>query len=169
MAAVRSQVGQVVRRAARDVFGASIVEAPVEGFRLLTCSTLDDPRTGIRAALAVQGIAGSLVGEYARDARAAGRSWEDIAEVLGVEDDRDAYCGRGELVYRFLVEGEALPGEGRSRFQRSAIYWRCSSCQELVTDRGPFESHPSDNESGHTGSCARHAAEVAAYVRERGW
>jgi hypothetical protein len=31
MAAVRSQVGQVVRRAARDVFGASMVEAPVEG------------------------------------------------------------------------------------------------------------------------------------------
>jgi hypothetical protein len=169
LAAVRSHVGQVVRRAARDVFGASIVETPIEGFRLLTRSSLDDPRAGIRAALAVQGIAGSLVGEYARDARAAGRSWEDIAEVLGIEDDRDAYCGRGEVVYRFLVEGEPLPGGERSRFERSSTYWRCGSCGELVADRGPFGAHPADNESGHTESCARHAAEIAAYVRDRGW
>jgi hypothetical protein len=169
MGELRLRVGQVVRRAARDVFKASIVETPVEGYQILTRSTLDDPRAGIRAASAVRGIADSLVDEYTRAARAAGRSWDEIAEVLGVEDDRESWCGRGELVYRLLVEDEPLPGAVRSPFGRSSTHWRCGSCGGLVTDRGPFEAHPTDNESGHAESCTRHAGEIAAYERDRGW
>jgi hypothetical protein len=169
MGDLRLRVGQVVRRAARDVFGASIVETPVEGYQILTRSTVDDPRAGIRAASAVRGIADSLVDEYARAARAAGRSWDEIAEVLGVEDDGESGWRRGERVYRLLVEGEPLPGAARSPFDRSSTYWRCGTCQGLVTDRGPFEAHPTDNESGHAESCTRHAGEIAAYERDRGW
>jgi hypothetical protein len=36
-----------------------------------------------------------------------------------------------------------------------------------VTDRGPFESHPEDCESGHAEDCSQFAAELAAWQAER--
>jgi hypothetical protein len=36
-----------------------------------------------------------------------------------------------------------------------------------ITDRGPFESHPEDCESGHAEDCSRFAAELAAWQAER--
>ncbi|WP_433756331.1 hypothetical protein [Nocardia sp. CA-135398] len=41
--------------------------------------------------------------------------------------------------------------------------WTCTSCDERVTDRGPYEGHPADNETGHATDCPRHQREILAY------
>jgi hypothetical protein len=43
----------------------------------------------------------------------------------------------------------------------------CDVCGEWINGRGPYESHPEDNESGHAADCARFAAELATWQAER--
>jgi hypothetical protein len=70
-----------------------------------------------------------------------------VAEALGVEATEDE--PRAEQAYRLLIEGRPLPVDEPSWFHRPTASWTCSSCGQRVTDRGPFESHPDDNEQGH--------------------
>jgi hypothetical protein len=98
-------------------------------------------------------------------ARAAGRSWDEVGEALGLPDDGDPI---GEVVFALIVEGRE-PQRPRELFWLPSTSWRCASCGELVQDRGPFESHPDDNESGHTDDCARHRADVQAWRARTGW
>ncbi|WP_220187084.1 hypothetical protein, partial [Pseudonocardia pini] len=95
----------------------------------------------------------------------AGRSWEEVGEALGLPDDGEPV---GEVAFAFVVEGRE-PERPRELFRLSSTSWRCGSCGELVSDRGPFESHPVDNESGHTDDCARHLADVQAWRERTGW
>lgn len=93
-------------------------------------------------------------------ARAEGASWEYIAEVVGLTD-RDG-AGHSPAEQAFYLVVPETPGS----FEPSSTSWRCGSCGRLVEDRGPFNSHPVDNESGHAEECARLAAEVEQYWRD---
>jgi hypothetical protein len=162
--AVREQI----RRIARDVHGALFVETSIEGCQVLTCAGLDDPLSGVRAAVLVGEVAAGQIAEYATAARAAGRSWDEVAAVLGVQEG--PYNSRAEVVFGGLIEHRPLPVEERNGWgERSTARWTCGTCGGRVTDSGPFEGHPADNESGHADTCARMGAEVAAYRRRWGW
>jgi len=112
------------------------------------------PVPSLRAALLVRTVAASRVRDAIRNARAAGESWAELAELLGVAD--------AEAAYEVAV-GPADDGAGWAWSRHRDTYWRCSTCGALVTDAGPY-GHPSDNESGHADGCARHRADIAAYL-----
>src|SRR4051794_16909607 len=57
-----------IRQVARDVHEAEIVEVPVEGYRLLTMPTLDDPLAGVRAAVLARDVAMGELLRYAEQA-----------------------------------------------------------------------------------------------------
>ncbi len=109
------------------------------------------PVPALRAALLVRHVAQGKAQDAIRAARAAGTSWAELADTLGVDG--------GEAAYRVAVG----PDDGWAWYQRQDVYWRCSACAELVTDSGPYEAHPANNETGHADGCARHLAEIAAY------
>lgn len=93
--------------------------------------------------------------EYAREARRHGRSWAEIADVLGIDAD--------EVSDPAVAAYERVAGTGWS----SITSWRCACCEQRVSDRGPWNPHPDDNETGHATDCERHHREITAYERLR--
>jgi hypothetical protein len=159
------ELRDTIRRMARDVHGAEIVQVPMEGFRTMTKPVLDDPLAGVRAAVLARDVALAELRQYAEQARGAGRSWDDVAEALGIEATEDGEP-RDEQTYLLLVEGRPLPDREPSWFHRRKAWWTCTTCGQQVADHGPFESHPDDVEQGHADSCARRAAALTAHGNE---
>lgn len=155
-----------IRLIARDAFGATWTETPIEGFRALTRAGLDDPLAGVRAAVLARNVAAGQMLDYAEAARGAGRTWDDIAHALGIDPER--HDGPvGELAFGLLVEDRALPRHEPDLWHEPTARWTCTTCSQRVTDRGPYSAHPDDVESGHAPDCARHTADLAAY--RAGW
>jgi hypothetical protein len=151
-----------IRTAAQEAYGAEMVERPILG--LSTRHRDVEPIAGVRAAVLARDVALGRVREYALQARADGRSRDDIAEALGVEQGEGAVV-RGERAYLHLIEDRPLYTEDPGPWAPPALaaHWRCASCNQYVSDQGPFEASPEANEQGHTPGCARHAAEMATY------
>lgn len=152
-----------IQVAAREAYDAAMVERAIPGFS----TTLRDvePLAGLQAALLAQRVATGRLREYAQQARADGHSWDRIAEALGLEQT-ESPASRSERAYLHLIEDRPLftddPDHSWAQ-PPSAAHWRCSTCGHSVTDQGPFNAAPDDNEQGHGPDCARHAAETAAY------
>ncbi|MBC3189972.1 hypothetical protein H7X46_02705 [Pseudonocardia sp. C8] len=167
-----AQVRALVWSGAVEAFGAVRHEDPIEGYQVLTRSRLDNPLAGVTAALVARNAAARQLAEFAESARAAGRSWDEIGAALGLDSAGDGGGrSRAELAFEWLVEGrEPQPEPDRwPSFRAPTTSWRCATCGQRVTDRGPYESHPDDNEDGHAEACARHRADVRAWVRRTGW
>ncbi len=97
-------------------------------------------------------------------ARAAGMSWQQVGEALGLTDaDRDG-------VWRTAAEAAfdyaAPPDSHWARTYGPSIRWDCPSCGARITDRGPY-SGPADAEQGHGHGCQRLAATVAAWEAQQ--
>lgn len=154
-----------IRAAARDVYGAAVVETPIEGMQVMTRSGLDEPLAGVRAAVLARDVALRALREYAEAARGVGRTWDDIAAAVGLAPTAGEGEPRDAQAYRLLIEGRPLPApaERPLRSHRRAARWTCGACGRRVTDAGPFEGAPLHTEAGHAGDCVRHAGEIAAY------
>jgi len=154
-----------IQTAAREGFGASIVVRPIPG--LSTVHQDVEPLAGLRAAVLARNVATRQVRGYAEQARADGHSWDAIADALGLAQV-EGPLSRGERAYLHLVDDRPLHTDDPDyRWSRSPVaHWRCSTCGQYVTDRGPFEAALFNNEEGHAPECARHAAEIAAYRAE---
>jgi hypothetical protein len=167
-----SQLDHLTVKLAVDGFGATASEVPIEGYRLLTRTVLDNPLAGVRAAIAVRNGGERLIRDWADKARAAGTSWDEIGEALGLLQEGQSFS-REEAAFEYVVDSKPLPkndtGEWQPRYDQRNTYWSCGSCGQRIIDRGPYESHPDDNESGHAEGCERHAAEVAAWKVRTGW
>lgn len=100
-------------------------------------------------------VAQGLAGEYAREARRHGRDWYEISEAFGI--DANEFDDPAVEAYQRVAGTDWY----------STTSWRCGSCEQRVTDRGPWESHPSDVEHGHAADCERHLRDVRAYGRRR--
>jgi hypothetical protein len=120
-----------------------------------------EPLAGLRAAQTVQHAAGRVAGEYMKDARAEGIGWREIGEALGLADDGER-SGYDLAVAAY----EHVTGEPDRSWERS-FYYTCPACEQGISDRGPYESHPQDNERGHGDGCTRLAAAVGAWQAER--
>lgn len=119
---------------------------------------------GIRAALMLRDIVERELEDQIRRARGKGASWEYVAEILGFTDTDERGNSPAERAFYFVAP-ESNDGW---RFHPSTTYWKCGSCQATVTDRGPFESCPEDNESGHSEDCTRFAGAMAQWRRRVG-
>jgi hypothetical protein len=120
-----------------------------------------EPLAGIRAAVIMQRAGGRVVDDYVRYARQDGSGWRDIGEALGLAQD-------GQRVgYDLAVAAyEHVTGEP-DLFRDVSFYWRCAACEQGISDKGPYESHPEDNERGHADTCTRLAADVEAWHAEQ--
>ena len=122
------------------------------------------PLAGLHAALAVARLAERRAHQYAVKLRGEGTSWKTIADLLEVPYSDD--YSRPERAYE-LVAGPAE--HRRGAFADLSIYWTCGGplgCGKYITDRGPYNGWPSDNENGHAADCQRIKAENEAYERE---
>jgi len=120
------------------------------------------PLAGLRAAqqvirLAEHHLYGSVAG-----LRAEGTSWRDVADLLEIP-----WSGEYSRVERAFELTAAAIGHD-SNWSGLRIYWYCGGplgCGQHITDRGPYDGHPSDCEAGHADDCRRLAAESAAHDR----
>lgn len=151
------RVRDQIRALAVEGFGAAVVQVPI-GETSLTRPTVDDPLAGVRTAQLVRRTAEAQVRDYAIEARAAGRSWAEVADAIGLTG-----VDEPEVLAFEQVAGD------RDRVGGGRVWWRCASCAQRISDTGPFCSHPADTETGHTPGCARHAAEIAAWATRTGW
>jgi hypothetical protein len=167
----REQAARLVRMAihavAREAFGSRVVKHPVP--ELSSVARDVEPLPGLRAAVLARDIATSCVRDYAHQARAEGHSWDVIAAILGLECT-DEPASRGERAYLHVVAGRELRTDDPRQHWGSlpSAHWRCTACDQYVTDHGPFDADPVSNEEGHAPECAHHAAEIAAYRAEWG-
>ncbi|MFC9438972.1 hypothetical protein [Nocardia sp. NPDC057030] len=99
-------------------------------------------------------IAQGMVDDYARKARGQGRSWAEIADAFGI--DRDEVSEPAVAAFERVAPPE--------RWTETNAYWTCTSCEQRVTDRGPYDADPTGNETGHGQDCERHQREISAYV-----
>jgi hypothetical protein len=154
-------IGEVVAELGRD----GVRSAPDPGFAKYGNRPQPDPLTAVRAARTIRGEAAQLLGEHIDRARAAGHTWTELAGALGLtRDAEEAGIPDGEAAF-YWATTDRIDGDYAHRAwgyepRRS---WRCASCEERVTDRGPFNGHPDEEETGHAGGCARHAADLAAW------
>jgi hypothetical protein len=126
-------------------------------------STFEDvePLAGLRASREVELAARSNTQNYVRDARGAGRTWQEIGEALDLTPDGEADPESGTVAEAAYSYAAGRPDTNTAwRYGRS-FPWTCQSCEGLIRDNGPF-SGPADNEPGHAEGCPRLAAAVAA-------
>jgi hypothetical protein len=124
--------------------------------------TYAEPLEGIRIALTRASAARRAVDDYVKIAREEGRTWAQVGEALGLaETAADRSVPLAEAAFEHVV-----PLRDSFRFDTPSFGWHCRSCGGFVSDRGPYESHPEDNEHGHAQGCARMAERVAAHDAE---
>ncbi len=138
--------------------GAPAIERPAWPGSLST-TTYAEPLAGLREAVSLRSSAERVIEDYAKYARVEGVSWREIGEALGLAAD-EAGRSVAELAYEQVVGQPDL-------WSQVNMYWTCPACGQNVTDRGPYDSHPLDNEHGHAEDCSRMAAAVAACQAER--
>lgn len=121
-----------------------------------------DPASGLTFALMLEAAAHQKAGMYARRARAVGITWRQVGEILKPRfwpDEEDAY----DLSVK-AFEWAAGPADSHwNRTYGPSVTWRCPACGKTITDRGPYEAHPGEQEKGHADACPRFAAAMAAY------
>jgi hypothetical protein len=161
----------VIREVTEELGPDGVTSAPDPGFARHGNRPQPDPLTAVRAAWTVRGEAVQLLGEHIDRARGAGHTWTELAGALGLAEDAERYgIPVDEAAFHWAttgrIDGDYAPRAWGYEPRRS---WRCASCEERVTDRGPFNGHPDDDETGHAAGCTRHAAEVAAWRTRNGW
>jgi hypothetical protein len=157
-----STVRQLVDRAVR----AAVVPAGIAERRARPESTYtwSEPtaRAGFDATQAVIGLAEQIRAKYVIELRSEGASWQEIADLLKIEWSSEYV--RAERAFDMVAD------PAPSRFDSPRVYWTCAGplgCGQYVTDKGPYESYPADNEHGHAEGCRRLAAEIQAYEQEQ--
>jgi hypothetical protein len=130
-------------------------------FARATAEMLADDDEGQMAAVAIGRRlvieATRTFNQYVARARAAGFTWEQIAErVPGYTRVHGAEAP--EVLF------EQVAGQSRPGFAERYVSWRCGDCEALVLDRGPDGWHPADAEPGHRDGCERLWRDVTVYV-----
>jgi len=124
-------------------------ERPISLTADLGTHTEAEPLEGIAAALLAVGHARGLLYSYVRTARSDGLTWRQVGKALALEKQaKHEERPLAELAFEYIA------GAGDA-WRPSTFGWRCGSCLQMVTDRGPYNGHPRDDEYGHSASCQR--------------
>lgn len=126
-----------------------------------TTAMMADPLPALWAAKQLQALAAAQITRQARHARSIGHTWQQIGEMLQLPhiDGPPA-----EAAFEYFTGGAVS-------YSTPTFGWRCldAGCGNMITDRGPYDSHPDDCESGHASTCTRHAADLAAWQAAHDW
>lgn len=87
---------------------------------------------------------------FIRQARESGRIWYEIGQAL-------------DLLWRAVASKESVADEAYDyalRYERitvakPAYTWTCQSCEQIITDHGPWPLQPEQQEEGHAADCPR--------------
>lgn len=152
----RRAVSATVLRMARAA-GTHVHEREIApGYGITAPDT--EPLAGIGFALMLTDAARHEIHRYVRRAREDGAYWRQIGTALRLQHEAEEGGGDlGEVAFEYAA------GPPAQRFDRLWFHWRCPSCQQTITDYGPYNGHPDDDEHGHAENCQRRAAAVAAY------
>ena len=163
----RTEARSAIRRAVITM--AQLEGAGTEPYPLWPGSAATEQRPavateGLRFSLMLRDAATHQAREFARAARAEGKSWRELGEILapalGISgEDMD-------LAARAFEWGAGA--EFAQRFADLVVTWNCPACHERIRDHGPYDADPRNNEAGHGDGCARLAGAVAAYEAEWG-
>ena len=152
---VRREVEALLVRLLTDQPGA-VIEQPV--YEAATCSLrMPAPLAGLAAALQVQRVAHRLAREHAIRARAAGYDWLEIATAAGLEPTAQPW-ERATAAFT-LAAGPVRP------WDEQVVWWHCPTCRQRIRDTGP-DAARGDDEQGHTPTCQRRLAQLAAWAVE---
>jgi hypothetical protein len=143
-----------------DARGAEIRERPAWPGAAIT-TRYAEPLAGIRAAQTVRHAADRVAGDYVKYARVEGIGWREIGAALGLAQD-----GQRTGYDLAVAAYEQVAGQPDG-FRNPSFYYACAACEQGITDRGPYESHPEDNERGHAAGCTRLAADITAWQAQR--
>jgi hypothetical protein len=102
-----------------------------------------------------------VAGDYVKRARDEGIGWRAIGDALGLAQD-----GQRTGYDLAVAAYEQVAGEPDGYRDRS-FYYTCAACEQGISDRGPYESHPEDVERGHAAGCTRLAADLTAWQLQR--
>lgn len=127
---------------------------PDDWSRPLAISEVADPLLRVELAKLISAHAVGLVREACSAARAAGLPWDALADVLKVDKELDD---------RAVAAFEAVTPEQVGYFRERVFRFKCGTCNQHITDHGPYDGYPSDCEIGHGTGCARMEAADAAY------
>ena len=162
MTEIRTRVEKIVKDALVTQSGSgAIVSAPLAPGYSTLVGRPADYLAAAAAARSVAYAAESLARDYARRARGAGRSWDEVAAALKFDA-----AGHDDPSVEAFLWVAPTPSQ---RFDSIVTSWECASCAARVTDRGPFGGHPEEVEEGHLDSCARHQEDISAYRQQTGW
>jgi hypothetical protein len=62
-----------------------------------------------------------------------------------------AVRGLGVMAFEYVTNAAA----NAAPLATLSFAWTCQSCGENVSDRGPYNGHPEDEQSGHADGCER--------------
>jgi hypothetical protein len=114
------------------------------------------PLATLEAAAELEEAAHDLVAEQIRLARQVGRTWYQIADALHLHA---LACANKESA---ADEAFSYALKYHSIANHHDITWTCPACQQPITDHGPWDELP-QQEDGHTPDCPRRTAELAAW------
>ena len=159
----RHNIEKIVHTELRKKHGDDAITQRLTPGMTLTTSAPADYVAAIGIAQQVARVAQSLAYDYAKKARGEGKPWDALAEPLGLSTDPDEYGNSAaEAAFELVAPKPSM------RFDLVTVHWTCASCGQSITDKGPYNGHPDDDETGHADDCARHLAEVAAWTRAWG-
>lgn len=162
MTEIRLRVERIVKdELVAERGAAAVVGVPLgPGYSTL----VDRPADQLAAAATARRVAYAaehLARDYAKRARAEGRSWAQVAQAL--QFDHDGHDDPGIAAFHWVAPTPSQP------YDQVLLWWECATCGARVTDRGPFSGHPDDVEEGHRESCDRHLDEIKEFRQQTGW
>jgi hypothetical protein len=162
----------IIREVREELGPEGVPSAPDPGYLQYGNQPQPDPLTAIRIALVARQQANVILDAHIARARGAGHSWDVLAEALELTQVADeAGIPHGEAAFNWAaarrIDGDTGPRWCGHDLQ---VWWRCGTCEQRITDHGPFNGqHPDEEETGHAPDCPRHTAELAAWRTRHGW
>ncbi|HET9894623.1 MAG TPA: hypothetical protein VFQ44_06780 [Streptosporangiaceae bacterium] len=123
------------------------------------------PLDGLSASRRLELAARGHATDYIRAAREAGHTWQEIGTALGLVPGADAQQAGDTVAEAAFTYAAGSPDTEVSRLYGRSAVWHCGTCDQAISDRGLFAG-PAEDERGHTESCPRLAADVAAWDAE---
>lgn len=117
-----------------------------------------EPLAGVALALHVQRVAHRLAREHATQARATGHDWLEIATAGGLEPHAEPW-------ERAAAAFALVAGPPARLWDEQVVWWHCPTCGQRIRDTGP-DAGRGDDETGHTPTCQRRLAQLAAWAAE---
>ncbi len=163
MTAARVTARREAVRLARQQ-GAEVISRPIYRGDKEPAVRDVEPLAGACAARDLEFAARRAASDYIRQAREAGRGWDEIGHALGLARGGDAgqdAATPADAAYTYAAGRPETEAPWRPR----SFGWTCRSCDQHISDRGLIQG-PADDELGHAEDCPRLPAAIAEWDAE---